>query len=202
MNGENNNIGKLVVISGSSGVGKSTICRELVKRAGAFLCVSVTTRPKSNSEVNGRDYWFVDREQFEERNRAGEFLEYAEVFGNFYATPRDQVDRAIDDDKTVLLEIDVQGGRKIKKAYPDALMIFILPPNQDDLAERMKNRGRGEDGNTARTRLEGASRETAAAWQYYEHMVINDDLEQAIEEVVQIVKADTGETDDRRTQEH
>ncbi len=180
--------GKLVIISGPSGVGKSTITRQLVARLkDAYLSISVTTRPRAPSEQNGREYWFVSREQFHQRIEEGSLLEYAEVFGNLYGTPRDKTEEALNAGKTVILEIDVQGARQVKAIYPQATMIFILPPSDKALAERMKHRGR-ESGAVAARRLGGASGEIAAAWQYYDHMVVNDDLEQAIGEVMQIIQ--------------
>ena len=187
MNAQESKNGKVVVVSGPSGVGKSTICKEVVKRMDdAHFSVSVTTRPKGEGEVDGRDYWFVSKEQFEQRIKEGGFLEYAEVFGHLYGTPKDKVDEALLAGKTVILEVDVQGGRRTKAIYPDAVMIFVLPPSQKELAERMNLRGR-EDNEVAEERLDGASGEIAAAWQYYDNMVINDDLEQAVNEVVQII---------------
>jgi len=180
--------GKVVILSGPSGVGKSTVCKEVVKRIeDAYLSVSVTTRPKGEGEVDGRDYWFISKEQFEWQMKEGSLLEYAEVFGHLYGTPKDKIDEALHRGHTVILEIDVQGGKQAKVIYPDAIMIFILPPSQKELAERMNVRGR-EDAETAEERLDGAGTEIAAAWQYYDNMVINDDLEQAVNEVVQIIR--------------
>jgi len=185
--------GRLVVVSGPSGVGKSTICRQVVRRLkDVYLSISVTTRPKGNKEVEGRDYWFISRQEFERRIRDGLLLEYAEVFGNLYGTPRDKVEEALGAGKTVILEIDVEGARKAKEIYPGAVMVFILPPTQKELAERMNSRGR-ENGGIVDTRLARSEVEIAAAWRYYDHMVINDDLEQAVDEVAEIVEAGTGE---------
>jgi guanylate kinase len=179
---------KVVIVSGPSGVGKSTICKEVVKRLNnAYLSVSVTTRPKTESEVDGEDYWFISKQEFQQRINKGLLLEYAEVFGHLYGTPKAKVNEALQAGKTVILEIDVQGAKQTKIIHQDAIMIFILPPSQKDLAERMNIRGR-EDTATAEERLNGASAEIAAAWQYYEHMVINEDLEQAVSEVVQIIE--------------
>jgi len=188
MDEKENKRGKLVVISGPSGVGKSTICREVVRRLdNAFLNVSLTTRPKSASEVDGKDYWFISKEEFQERINKGLMLEYAEVFGNMYGTPKDKVKEALKVGRNVILEIDVQGGEQVKCVYRDAVMIFIIAPTQKELAERLKNRGR-DDTEAVEDRLEGASTEIAAAWRYYEHMVVNNDLEQAVNEVIEIIK--------------
>ena len=184
---------KVVIVSGPSGVGKSTICKGVVKRLNnVYLSVSVTTRPKSEAEVDGQDYWFISREQFEERINNGSLLEYAEVFGNLYGTPKDKVEEVLKAGKTIILEIDVQGAKQAKVVYPDAVMIFILPPTYRELAERMSSRGR-EDAETAEERLNGAGVEIAAAWQYYQHMVINDDLQQAVNEVAQIIERNIGD---------
>ena len=179
--------GVIVVISGPSGVGKGTICKELVKKLdNAHLSVSVTTRPKSEKETEGKDYWFVSKEEFQRKIEKGLLLEYAKVFDNFYGTPKDKVDEAIAAGKVVILEIDVQGGRQIKSAYPDTVMVFIVAPTQKALAERLYGRGR-EDGEAAEQRLDHAGNEIAAAWQDYENMVINDNVQDAVAEVVRII---------------
>jgi len=178
---------RIVIVSGPSGVGKSTICRQIVKQLNsAYLSISVTTRPRGQTEVNGRDYWFISEEEFRDRVDKGLLLEHAEVFGYLYGTPKDKVEEALACGKTVILQIDVQGGRQVKAIFPDAVMIFILPPTAKTLAERIDRRGR-EDIKAAKQRLEGASDEIAVAWQYYNHMVINDDLQQAVNESVQII---------------
>jgi len=191
MNTENK--GKLVIISGPSGVGKSTICAEVVKKLkNARLSVSVTTRPRAKTETNGGDYWFISKEEFQQHIENGSLLEYAELFGNLYGTPKDKVEDALKNGQTVILEIDVEGAKKAKLIYPDALMIFILPPNRKELQVRMNNRAR-EQSESMTTRLERAGIEIAAAWQYYEYMVINDKLDKAVKEVVQIIRNQTGE---------
>lgn len=184
---ESNKQKKLVIISGPSGVGKSTICKQVVEKLDAFLNVSSTTRPQSETEEQGREYNFLPRQEFEERIQNDAFLEYAEVFGNYYGTPKGPVDEALAAGRIVILEIDVQGALRVKKIRPQAQTIFILPPRKKDLRERIDGRGRGEDEKTKKQRLETASREIAAAWQHYDHMVINDDLSQAVQEVVDII---------------
>ncbi len=179
--------GKVIVVSGPSGVGKSTICREVVKRRDDLdVSVSVTTRKPGAAEQDGRDYWFVSEAEFRRRIEQGLLLEYAEVFGNLYGTPKDKVDETLATGRNVILEIDVQGGRQAKAAYPDAVMIFILPPDEKALAQRLSRRGR-DSIEVAERRLNGASSEIAAAWQDYDNMVINEDLEQAVGEVMQII---------------
>lgn len=185
---ETNSQGKLVVISGPSGVGKSTICKQVVQELDAFLSVSATTRPQSELEEDGREYVFISRDDFQAMIRNKELLEYADVFGNYYGTPKAPAMEAVDDGRIAILEIDVQGGIQVKKEYSDILMIFILPPHKNDLEKRIMHRGRGEDNETRRRRLEKAGREVAMAWQHYDHMVVNDDLDQAVKEVVEIIQ--------------
>jgi guanylate kinase len=174
-------------LSGPSGVGKSTICKEIVERLDhVHLSVSMTTRPKSATEVNGRDYWFVSEKEFQERIDKGLLLEHAKVFGHFYGTPKDKVVESLEEGEIVILEIDVQGAIQAKAVFPDAIMIFILAPSAKTLAERLDHRGRDTEDATE-IRLNGASEEIAAAWQHYKHMVINEDLQQAVNECVHII---------------
>jgi guanylate kinase len=181
--------GKVVIISGPSGVGKSTICKEIVKRlSDVYLSISVTTRPKGELEVNGVDYRFISEKEFQEKIDNGLLLEYAEVFGHLYGTPKDKITEELQAGRTVILEIDVQGAKQAKAIFKDAMMIFILPPSSKALAERIDHRGRESD-DVAEERLGEASTEIAAAWQNYEYMVINEDLQQAVNECVQIIKS-------------
>ncbi len=185
---QNKTRGKLIVISGPSGVGKSTICKRLVAQLeDTHLSISMTTRQPGPGEQNGREYYFVSRDEFRKRIEEGAFLEYAEVFGNLYGTPRDKTEEALDAGRTVILEIDIQGGKQVKTIYPQAVMVFILPPSTKVLTDRISDRAR-ESGDIIAKRLGGAGSEIAAAWQCYDNMVINDDLEQAIKEVVQIIQ--------------
>ena len=192
MKGRKSNSGKVVVISGPSGVGKSTICREVVKRlSNVYLSVSVTTRPKAEGEVDGREYWFLSQKQFQERINKGLLLEYAEVFGSLYGTPKDKVDEALKAGKVTILEIDVQGGRAVKKICPDAVMIFIMPPVKKELARRISGRGRDKI-EAAERRLNIADSEIAVGRKYYRYVVVNDDLQKAINDVVSIIQQNTG----------
>jgi guanylate kinase len=185
---QNKTRGKLIIISGPSGVGKSTICKRLVAQLkDAYLSISMTTRRPGPGEQTGREYFFVSRDEFRRRIEEGAFLEYAEVFGNLYGTPRDKTEEALSAGRTVILEIDIQGGKQVKAVYPQAVMVFILPPSTKILADRISGRAR-ESSDIIAKRLGGADSEIAAAWQYYDNMVVNDDLEQAIKEVVQIVQ--------------
>ena len=192
MNNARNQIGKIVIISGPSGVGKSTICKEIVKRLdNAYLNISATTRPPGQGEVNGREYWFISEKEFHQRLDKGLLLEHAEVFGHLYGTPKDKVEEALQAGKTVILEIDVQGGKQIKGIYPEAVMIFILPPEKKQLAERLNNRGR-DDASTAAKRLRLAEEEIEQGRKFYEYKVVNDNLEDAINEVMKIIQKNTG----------
>ncbi len=180
--------GKVVVISGPSGVGKSTICRAVVKRlSDAYLSVSVTTRPKSAAEVDGKDYWFITKDEFASRVKNDLLLECAEVFGNFYGTPKEKVDQALNHGKTVILEIDVQGGKMIKAKCPDAVMIFILPPNNSELVKRISGRKR-DTADIVKKRLDGAMAEIKAAENCYEYKIVNDDLEHTVNEVIHVIE--------------
>jgi len=179
---------KVVIVSGPSGVGKSTICKEVARQLNnVYLSISLTTRPRGKGEKHGQDYWFVSKQEFQERISKGLLLEHAEVFGHLYGTPKDKVEEALNAGKTVILEIDVQGAKKVKTIYPDAIMIFILPPSSGVLAERMVRRGR-EDSQQTEKRLDEAGSEIAQAWRYYQHLVINEDLQQAVKEIVHIIR--------------
>ncbi len=180
--------GQLIVVSGPSGVGKGTICRAVMRRLPDIcLSVSATTRPQAETEIDGQDYFFMTRDVFEVGIAEGRFLEYANVFGNYYGTPKDKVDSLLCDGKTVFLEIDVQGGKQAMALYPNALLLFVLPPDMNALNQRLRLRGR-DTSEIASQRLREAETEIEAAKEFYEHFVVNDNLEQAVETVVEIIQ--------------
>ena len=181
--------GKLVVISGPSGAGKSTIAAEVVKRTGAEFSISATTRPPRPAEVDGRDYRFVDGKAFDKMVEAGQFLEWAEVFGHMYGTPAAPVQKALAEGKTIVLDVDVQGGKQVHDKVPSATFVLVVPPSPEELARRLGRRGTEQDAQLLR-RLAKADEEVHAAQAcgVYNHVVVNDDLEQAIRQVVQIVQ--------------
>lgn len=183
-----NSPGKLVVVTGPSGVGKSTVVREVLRRTGAEFSVSVTTRKPRPGETDGRDYRFVGRTAFENMVKHGELLEWAEVFGELYGTPAGPVHEAIQAGKTIVLEIDVEGGIQVRDKMPDATYVLICPPGDQVLADRLTGRG-SETPEKMRDRLAKAAQEMAAARTsgVYNHEVINDDLETAIQQVVAIM---------------
>lgn len=181
--------GLLLVISGPSGVGKTTITRAVERRVpGATFSVSVTTRPKTKADVEGVDYTFLDRPAFERMVEQGLLLEHAEVFGHGYGTPRAWVEERLARGGVVILEIDVQGAVQIRRAAPDAFSVFILPPDDQTLLTRLRARRR-EDEAAIQRRYGEARREIESARSsgVYDHFVVNDDLERATGEIVELV---------------
>ena len=181
------NKGRLFVISGPSGTGKGTICKELIKDDKIRLSVSMTTRNPREGEVHGVSYYFAIKEEFLQKIEAGGFLEYAEVFGNYYGTPKMEVLELLENGIDVLLEIDVQGALQIKEVYPEAVLVFILPPSMEELRARLTGRGT-ETQDVVERRLGEAAKEISYVKQY-DYAVINDDLEEAIDNVKMVIKA-------------
>jgi len=180
--------GHLFVISGPSGTGKSAICAGLTASAEAMLSVSMTTRAPRNREAEGKDYFFVDKKRFEEVIAGNGFLEYAEVFGEYYGTPRAPVTKELDMGNDVILEIDVDGAMQVRAVMPDAVLVFIMPPSATELRKRIEGRGT-ETATDIALRLDRADTEIAKVG-YYDYCVINDDIERAIGDVSAIVRAE------------
>lgn len=168
--------GLLIFISGPSGVGKSTVCRKLAGELPAEFAVSATTRAGKPQDAFGKKYEFVDEKKFRSMLEAGEFLEYAYVFGNWYGTLRKPVEQGLAAGRTILLEIDVQGAIQVHKLLPYAMGVFILPPSMEDLKKRLEDRGR-DDAATILRRFTEAQQEirTAQASGVYDLMVVNED---------------------------
>ncbi len=174
------------IISAPSGSGKSTIVEILRKLVeGLDFSVSYTTRPPRGSEQNRREYFFVPRPEFEAMVARGEFLEHADVFGNYYGTARRVLNEAQRKGNDLLLDIDVQGAAQIQKSMPDAVSVFVLPPNHQKLEWRLRNRGTDSD-QVIRRRLATARREIEN-YKKYDYILVNDDLEKAVDEMKAIV---------------
>ena len=175
-----------MVLAGPSGVGKGAIVsRLLAARPDLQLSVSATTRPPRPDEVDGRHYYFVDPDTFDRLVAAGGLLEWAEIFGHRYGTPREPVERALQEGRTVVVEIDVQGARQIRAALPDAYMVFVKPPSLGELERRLRTRGTETD-EQIRRRLAKASEELAAEPEF-DATVVNDRLDDAARKVIGMV---------------
>ena len=187
--------GELFIVSGPSGVGKGTICKRLIEETeGIELSVSATTREPREGEVDGVNYYFMDKDAFQERIDQGGFLEYAEVFGNFYGTPLKPVEEKLAKGIDVLLEIDVQGGAKVKEVYPEGIFLFILPPSLEELRNRLIKRGK-DSMEVIEHRLSIAMEEIRQMFGY-DYFVVNDDLEEAVRLVKAIVTAEHARVQD------
>ena len=178
-----------LIISSPSGGGKTTITKLLLeRRSDVGYSVSATTRPPRNGEVHSRDYFFVSRPEFEAMRERGAFAESAEVHGNWYATLKSQVDLVLSQERHVIMDIDVQGARQFKAAYPESVTVFLFPPSAEALMRRLTSR-RTETEEAFRTRVMGAREELRAAVSY-QYAVVNDDLESAYRAVSSIIDAE------------
>ncbi|MGD8374552.1 MAG: guanylate kinase [Acidobacteriota bacterium] len=175
------------VVSAPSGTGKSTVIRQVLERVGGLhFGVSHTTRPRREGERDGHDYWFVDDEEFSRLEAAGEFLEWATVHGCRYGTSRGEVERSRQAGEDALLDLDVQGAQAIRTGYPEAILVFLLPPEYEDLGSRLRHRGTaGED---LDIRLQNARREIEDA-RRFDYLILNERVEQAAVELESIVRA-------------
>lgn len=189
-----NRRGLLIVLSGPSGVGKGTVRKALfeMKDHNLTYSVSMTTRKPREGEVNGKDYYFVSREEFERQIAAGNLLEYAEFVGNYYGTPKDKVEKQLKSGKEVFLEIDVNGAMQLREKCPDAVFIFLVPPSKETLYNRLKQRGT-EDEYEVKNRIAKANREFRLASQY-DYIVVNDEVHNAADKILTIIRAEHART--------
>lgn len=178
--------GKLFVIAAPSGAGKTSLVRALMERRPALrFSISYTTRQQRPKERSGHDYFFVDKAEFERMAAAGEFLEHARVFDNYYGTSRAQVEQLLDQSQDVLLEIDWQGAQQIRRALPECRSIFVLPPSREALEQRLRNRGTDSDEVIARRLRDSIA--DLSHWSEFDYIVINDDFGRATEDLEAIV---------------
>lgn len=177
-----------LVLAGPSGSGKTTVGRALERLENVRFSISATTRPRRTEEEDGVDYRFLEREVFEELADRDELLEWAEVHGHLYGTPRSNLSAARREDRHLLLDIDVQGARSVRERVPDAVCVFLLPPGGQRILRRL--RGRGTEGDEEIRRRLAAARDELAAVDEFDYVVVNDVLEDAVEELEAILKAE------------
>ncbi len=177
--------GRLIIVSGASGTGKTTLCRALEKDLDIFFSVSATTRPMRPGETEGKVYFFLNSDTFEKMKREGKFLETAPVHDHWYGTPREPVENRTASGQDVLLDLDTQGGLRLKKEVPHAVLIFIMPPSLQDLKARLKGRGTDSEEVIAR-RIQRAEDEIQQS-RRYDHIVVNRDLPEALKELKDII---------------
>lgn len=182
--------GMMLVLSSPSGAGKTTLSRMLLtEEHNIMLSISVTTRARRPGEVHGRHYHFIDRKKFDQMVKAGELLEYAEVFGNFYGTPRPPVEKALKHGRDVLFDVDWQGTKQLRKhARADLVSVFILPPSSGELARRLHTRAQ-DDKRVIRARMAKAGDEMSH-WAEYDYVLVNRDLDRAFNDVRAILHAE------------
>ena len=182
-----NQRGILVVVSGFSGAGKGTLMKELLKRYDNYaLSISATTRSPREGETDGKEYFFVDKDRFQQMIGAGEMIEYAQYVNHYYGTPREYVEQQMASGKDVILEIEIQGALKVKKRFPDTLLLFVTPPSAKELKSRLVGRGT-ETIEVINARLRRAAEE-AAGMEAYDYLLINDEIDTCVEEMHQLIQ--------------
>lgn len=181
------NQGSLIIISGTTCAGKGTVIKKLLSlHSDIVLSISYTSRPKRASEIDGVDYYFVSKKEFEEKIAKGEFLEYAQVhYGDYYGTPKKEVVKKLESGKDVILEIDVEGAKQIKEKFPETILIFIMAPSMEEVKRRIKMRG-DENNEQIIKRFKRAYQEINQV-NNYNYVVVNDDLEEAVKKVEAIL---------------
>ncbi len=180
--------GVLIVLSGFSGAGKGTLVKKLLQTYDNYaLSISMTTRKPREGEENGIAYFFTDKEHFEEKINQGGFIEYAKYCDNYYGTPKAYVEEQLAAGRDVILEIEIQGALKVKEQYPESVLLFVTPPNAEELERRLVGRGT-EDIEVIRKRLSRASEESEGM-EAYDYIVVNDNLDVCVEELHQLVNA-------------
>ena len=180
--------GKLFIVSGPSGTGKGTICKRLIDETDVEISVSMTTRQPREGEIDGKSYYFTTKEDFQKAIADGGFLEWAEVYGNYYGTPKAKVEEKLAAGIDVLLEIDIQGALNVKEAYPNGIFIFILPPTMTELRKRLTGRGTDSE-ESINLRLSETLKEVSYI-DKYDYCVVNGDLDEAVARVKSIVIAE------------
>jgi len=179
----------IVVISAPSGAGKTTLCKRLLQNSPSFTCsVSFTTRHPRKNEIEGVDYYFVSPTEFQKMIEDRKFVEWAKVHEQLYGTSANLLNKAIEAEKDVVLEVDVKGGTQIKKNYPQAVLIFLLPPSWQELEKRLKSR-RTEDYERVKERIIQAKKEIEYA-PYYDYLIINNDINRALDDLTAIIRAE------------
>lgn len=178
--------GRLFVISGPSGAGKSTVCKQVRRDLNINLATSATTRAPREGEEEGREYYFLTKEVFEEKIKNNEFLEYANVHGNYYGTLKSEAELRLERGENVILEIDVQGGIQIKEKFPSAYLIFFKAPNEKVLEERLRGRGTEKE-EVVQLRLKNSLKELAFEKEY-DFVIINETVENSTKELIDVIK--------------